>query len=169
MKTYSMIATRRKGERGMSLIEMMVVVALVAICTLWGTQSWRGYQQALKLEQHAQRLRLYLYGVQSWANNYNLSAVLWAIDGSDGCVGYGPRPSDCHNATGKIFVTEEHDIELSGLPDKSMGFYGLRNAALGGRLTLKNSAGSLRVVLSARGRLRICSEDKSLLGIGLCQ
>lgn len=153
----------------MSLIELMVVVVLVAICTLWGTQSWRGYQQALKLEQHAQRLRLYLYGVQSEANDYNLSAVLWVIGGNDGCVGYGPRSTDCHNATGKIFVMEEPDIELSGLADKSMGFYGLRNAALAGRLTLKNSAGSLRLVLSARGRLRICSEDKPLLGISLCQ
>jgi len=58
---------------------------------------------------------------------------------------------------------------LLDFTDKSMGFYGLRNAALAGHLTLKNTAGSLRVVLSARGRLRICSENQPVLGIGVCQ
>ncbi len=152
----------------MSLIEMMVVVALVAMCTLWGLHSWRGYQQALKLEQQAQQLRLYLYGLQAEANNYNRSAVLWAIGGTAGCVGAGLRPVDCHAASGRVFAVGEADIEVLDFTDKSMGFYGLRNAALAGHLTLKNTAGSLRVVLSARGRLRICSENQPVLGIGVC-
>ncbi|WP_369825919.1 prepilin peptidase-dependent protein [Rahnella sp. AA] len=161
--------TQQEEEQGMSLIEMMVVVALVAICALWGMYSWRSYQQALKLEQQAQQLRLYLYGVQAEANNYNRSAILWAIGGAGGCVGTGVRPSDCHSANGKIFSINEPEVELSDSTDRSMGFYGLRNAALAGHLTLKNSSGRLRLVLSARGRLRTCSEEQPLLGIGVCQ
>ena len=153
----------------MSLIEMMVVVALVAMCTLWGLHSWRGYQQALKLEQQAQHLRLYLYDLQAEANNYNRSAILWAISGTGGCVGTGARPAVCSAAGGRVFVVSEPDIELFDFTDKVMGFYGLRNAALAGHLTLKNAAGSLRVVLSARGRLSLCSENKPMLGIGVCQ
>jgi len=164
MKTFE-----RAGEEGMSLIEMMVVVALVAMCTLWGIHSWRNYQQALKLEQSAQQLRLYLFGVQAEANNYNRSAVLWGIAGTDGCVGTGTPPSGCHNAVGKIFATHGSGVELLAVSEKNMGFYGLRNAALAGHITLKNSAGSLRIVLSVRGRLRTCSEAQPLLGIGLCQ
>lgn len=153
----------------MSLIEMMVVVALVAMCTLWGLHSWRGYQQALKLEQQAQQLRLYLTGIQAEANNYNRSAVLWAIGGVGGCVGIGERPVECNAVQKRVFVISEQDIELLDFTDNAMGFYGLRNAALAGHLTLKNSAGRLRVVLSARGRLRVCSETQPVLGIGLCQ
>ncbi|WP_255466772.1 MULTISPECIES: prepilin peptidase-dependent protein [unclassified Rahnella] len=164
MKTFE-----RAGEQGMSLIEMMVVVALIAMCTLWGIHSWRSYQQALKLEQSAQQLRLYLYGVQAEANNYNRSAVLWGISGANGCVGTGIRPSDCRNAAGKIFALHEAGIELADVPEKNMGFYGLRNAALAGHITLRNPAGSVRIVLSVRGRLRMCSETQPLLGIGLCQ
>ncbi|WP_279586833.1 prepilin peptidase-dependent protein [Rahnella sp. BIGb0236] len=160
---------KRAGEQGMSLVEMMVVVALVAMCTLWGIHSWRSYQQALTLEQHAQQLRMSLYGTQAEANHYNRSAVLWAVEGRAGCVGTGTRPADCHHATGKILTLTDPDIELLDFTNKSMGFYGLRNAAMAGHLTLKNSAGSLRVVLSARGRLRICSETQPLLGIGVCQ
>ncbi len=164
MKTFE-----RVGEEGMSLIEMMVVVTLVAMCTLWGIHTWRDYQQALKLEQSAQQLRLYLYGVQAEANNYNRSAVLWGIAGANGCVGSGTRPSGCHNAVGKIFAINEPGVELLAVSEKTMGFYGLRNAALAGHITLKNSAGSLRIVLSVRGRLRTCSENQPLLSIGLCQ
>ena len=153
----------------MSLIEMTVVMGLVAMCTLWGIQSWHNYQQALKLEQSAQQLRLYLYGIQAEANNYNRSAALWVIAGANGCVGTGTRPSDCHHAVGKIFGINEPGIELLAVGEKNMGFYGLRNAALGGHITLKNSAGSLRTVLSVRGRLRSCSEEQPLLSIGLCQ
>ncbi|WP_269430036.1 prepilin peptidase-dependent protein [Rahnella aquatilis] len=164
MKTFE-----RAGEQGMSLIEMMVVVALVAVCTLWGIHSWRSYQQALKLEQSAQQLRLYLSGMQAEANNYNRPAVLWVIGGFRGCVGTQARPSACHVAKGKIFSIAEPDIELLDSTDKNMGFYGLRNAAIAGHITMKNSAGSLRIILSVRGRLRMCSENQPLLGIGLCQ
>lgn len=160
---------RREEELGMSLIEMMVVVALVAVCALWGMHNWHSYRQALKLEQHAQQLRLYLYGIQAEANNYNRAAVLWAIGGAGGCAGTGERPSDCNNATGKIFTLDEPDIALSESAESTMGFYGVRNAALAGHLTLMNSAGRLRVVLSARGRMRLCSEVQPLLGISVCK
>ncbi|MFU2316092.1 prepilin-type N-terminal cleavage/methylation domain-containing protein [Rahnella sp. PCH160] len=161
-----MKTTQRTGEQGMSLIEMMVVVVIVAMCALWGMHSWHGYRQALKLEQHAQRLRLFLYGVQTEANNYNRSAVLWAMSG---CVGTGMRPADCNAAGGKVFTVNDPDIELLDFSDNVTGFYGLRNSAMPGHLTLKNTAGSLRLILSARGRLRLCSENKPLLGIASCQ
>ena len=153
----------------MSLIEMMVVVIIVAMCALWGMHSWRGYQQALKLEQHAQRLRLYLYGVQTEANNHNRSAVLWVMSGTGGCVGTGLRSVDCTAAGGKVFVVNDPEIELLDFSDNATGFYGLRNSAMPGHLTLKNAAGSLRLVLSARGRLRLCSEHQPLLGIASCK
>ncbi|MEX0631298.1 hypothetical protein M8494_00635 [Serratia ureilytica] len=46
--------------------------------------------------------------------------------------------------------------------------YGLRNTAQAGHILLSNDAGSLRLVLSARGRLRLCSEGQRVRGIALC-
>ncbi|MDU7768282.1 MAG: prepilin peptidase-dependent protein, partial [Serratia marcescens] len=51
---------------------------------------------------------------------------------------------------------------------KEIGFYGLRNTAQAGHILLSNDAGSLRLVLSARGRLRLCSEGQRVRGIALC-
>lgn len=71
----------KSKQRGMSLIEILVVVMLMGICSLWGLRGWQDYQQALRLEQNAQRLRLYLVGLQAQANAYNRSIIIWAIAG----------------------------------------------------------------------------------------
>ncbi|TPG60730.1 prepilin peptidase-dependent protein [Ewingella americana] len=164
-----MKTTHDSKQQGMSLIEILVVIILVGICSLWGMHGWQGYQQALRLEQNAQRLRLYLSGLQTQANAYNRSIILWAIDGIPGCVGYSSRPVNC-TSSDRVprFVVSEPDMEILDFTDKVMGFYGIRNAAQAGHITLRNPAGSIRLVLSARGRIRLCSEGKPMLGAPQC-
>lgn len=162
--------TNEVKERGMTLIEILVVIALIAMCSLWGLQGWRAYQQSLVLEQHAQRLRSYLTELQAEANAYNRSMVLWAIEGFGGCVGHASPPTECRSqGNPSRFVVSAPTLEVLDFTNKVMGFYGIRNAAQAGHITLRNSAGSLRIILSARGRLRICSEGKTMRGIPLCQ
>ncbi|MGC6388692.1 prepilin peptidase-dependent protein [Ewingella sp. S1.OA.A_B6] len=156
-------------QQGMSLIEILVVIMLISICSLWGMHGWQGYQQALRLEQNAQRLRLYLISLQTQANAYNRSIILWAIGGIQGCVGYSLRPASCTSSEGlPRFVMSESDMEVLDFTEKVMGFYGIRNAAQAGHITLMNSAGSIRLVLSARGRIRLCSEGKPMPGSPQC-
>lgn len=156
-------------QQGMSLIEILVVIMLISICSLWGMQSWQSYQQALRLEQNAQRLRLYLISLQTQANAYNRSIILWAIGGVQGCVGYSLRPTSCTSSDSMAhFMVSEPDMEILDFTEKVMGFYGIRNAAQAGHITLRNSAGSIRLVLSARGRIRLCSEGKPMPGSALC-
>ncbi|MGP9435653.1 prepilin peptidase-dependent protein [Ewingella sp. AOP8-B2-18] len=161
--------TNEVKERGMTLIEILVVIALIAMCSLWGLQGWRAYQQSLVLEQHAQRLRSYLTELQAEANAYNRSVILWVIGGSGGCVGQGNKPVRCDaDSPAPHFRIIDAEVEITDFTHKVMGFYGIRNAAQAGHITLRNSAGSLRIILSTRGRLRICSEGKAILGISLC-
>lgn len=156
-------------QQGMSLIEILVVIILIAISSLWGLQSWQGYQQALRLEQNAQKLRLYLVGLQTQANAYNHSIVIWVMGGGVGCVGYSVRPTDCTSPTDlPRFNVSEPNIEILDFTDKVMGFYGIRSAAQAGHITLRSSAGSIRIVLSARGRIRLCSEAKPMFGLPRC-
>ena len=51
----------------MTLIEIMLVLALIAMLGLWSLQGWREHQQRMQLEQQVQRLRIYLTGMQSMA------------------------------------------------------------------------------------------------------
>jgi prepilin peptidase dependent protein A len=157
-----------EGEQGMTLIEVMIVLALVASMSLWSLHGWREYQQQLQLEQQAQRLRLYLTGLQSIAYSHNQTQLLWVIDGLSGCVGAGKRPASCLVAEDRYFQTTAPNISVRAYSEKIMGFYGLRNMAQGGHINVSNAAGTLRVVLSARGRLRLCSFGKPMSGFPKC-
>ncbi len=156
-------------EQGMTLIEIMMVLGLIALCSLWMIKGWQGYQQALKLEQSVQQLRLYLTRLQAYANWHNSTAILWVLDGPGGCVGTQTPAISCHHAEENSFRLPDEKIEVSHYSEKTMGFYGRRNAAQAGHITLRNAAGGIRVVLSARGRIRLCSEDEVLLGLSVCR
>ncbi|MNC39907.1 hypothetical protein D3C75_885910 [compost metagenome] len=76
---------------------------------------------------------------------------------------------DCAALGDDVFSPGYRDVQLAGFTQKDMGFYGLRNNAQAGHILLSNGAGRLRLVLSAKGRLRLCSEGVSIRGITTCQ
>jgi prepilin peptidase dependent protein A len=67
-----------------------------------------------------------------------------------------------------VFYPTVPDISVGLISEKTIGFYGLRNTAQAGHLTLSNAAGTARVILSARGRIRLCSEGKAIAGMAVC-
>ncbi|WP_411704297.1 prepilin peptidase-dependent protein [Edaphovirga cremea] len=156
------------AQSGMTLIETLLVMVLIGMMTTWGLSSWRSYQQALQLEQSAQQLLAFLTTQQADANWRNESVVLWVKQGKGGCVGTHAVSPECANAGGRVFRLPYSSVSLSDFSANNMGFYGLRNAALPGHIRLSSNAGSVRVILSARGRLRLCSEKQQVLGIGVC-
>ncbi|WP_369789838.1 prepilin-type cleavage/methylation domain-containing protein [Rouxiella sp. WC2420] len=152
----------------MTLIEIMLVLGLIAMLSIGSLQGWREHQQRARLEQQAQMLRIYLSGLQAQSYQYNLSHLLWTIVGKSGCVGSGIKPADCASAGDSLFKPTAPDITVGVYSEKTMGFYGLRNMAQAGHITLTNAAGTIRVILSARGRIRLCSEGKSIAGMAVC-
>lgn len=152
----------------MTLIEVMLVLGLIAMLSIWSLQGWREHQQRAQLGQQAQRLRLYLTELQAQSYRYNQTILLWARTGSAGCVGSGNRPADCSLAATGVFYPTVPDISVGLISEKTIGFYGLRNTAQAGHLTLSNAAGTARVILSARGRIRLCSEGKAIAGMAVC-
>ncbi|CAI0998923.1 Tfp pilus assembly protein FimT [Serratia entomophila] len=156
-------------QRGMTLIELLAVILIAGMLTGWGVSHWRHYQQALRLEHTAQQLLAFLVRLQADANWRNRPALLWFKAGEPWCIGSGEPPPDCVSAPGELYLPHYRDVLLSAHTGKDFGFYGLRNSAQGGHIVLSNGAGSLRLVLSARGRLRLCSERLNVRGIALCQ
>jgi len=157
------------GQRGMTLIELLVVITLAGLLTGWGVSHWRHYQQALRLEHTAQQLLAFLNRLQADANWHNRTALLGIKPGTTWCIGEGQTPANCAALDDDIFKPHYPDVRLTGHTQKEMGFYGLRNNAQAGHIVLSNGAGSLRLVLSAKGRLRLCSEGVSIRGVALCQ
>lgn len=63
-----------------------------------------------------------------------------------------------HAALCARFVPLWRDVDLVGIT-ASLAFYGQRNTAWPGNIRLKNAAGEWRVVVSPRGRIRLCERD----------
>lgn len=164
-KTLSNIDDR---QRGMTLIELLAALLIASMLTGWGVGQWRHHQQALRLEHTGQQLLAFLLRLQAEANGRNRTTLLWFKHGAPWCLGGGAPPPDCASAEGPVFSSPYPDVVLRGYTGKEIGFYGLRNTAQAGHILLSNDAGGLRLVLSARGRLRLCSEGHRIRGIGLC-
>lgn len=156
-------------QQGLTLIELLIVMVLAGMLTSWGVSQWHHYQQALRLEQTAQQLLALLTRLQADANWHNRNALLWFRPGKIWCIGSGPQVASCTAAAERAFTPEHLDVELQGFTQKEMGFYGVRNNAQAGHILLGNQAGRIRLVLSAKGRLRLCSEEVAIRSLPLCQ
>ncbi|ACT08016.1 conserved hypothetical protein [Dickeya chrysanthemi Ech1591] len=156
-------------QRGFSLLELIIVITIVALLTSGGMYSWLAYRQALQLEQHARHLLAFMGRVQANAYWRNQTDTLW-IKSANGnwCMGNGAEPAACPPESTSIFTRTSQDVALVETTSERLMFYGLRNAAQAGHLTLSNPAGRVRLVISARGRLRLCSESRPLQGIPVC-
>ncbi|MBK5144602.1 prepilin-type N-terminal cleavage/methylation domain-containing protein [Budviciaceae bacterium BWR-B9] len=165
------------GQRGMTLIEILLVITITAILSSTGISSWQNYRQRAVLEQSSAGLLAFLTRVQASANWRNQTYLLQVgKQGTRGCVAANQtkREGECDSDSGLRFVLPESllDLEVSH-SDIGFGFYGIRNTAGTGHIVVSNPAGRVRVILSAKGRLRRCSESINgqqpyLPGIAAC-
>lgn len=155
------------------MLELLVVLTIVALMAGGGSHGWIQYQQAIRLEQSAQQLLDFLSRVQAnayWHNETRTAKLipqgeLWCM-----VVGQNEKQAEekCHENHPGQFVRRTQDVVLAKFTSNVFTFFGLRNAAQAGHISLSNSAGQLRLIISVRGRIRLCSEAQVVLAIPLC-
>ncbi|EEQ11366.1 prepilin peptidase-dependent protein [Yersinia mollaretii] len=157
-------------QKGISLIEVLLVIALVGVMATWGAQSWHHYRQREKLADSARQLLAYLTHLQVQVNRNNDTALLWIQKNRLGCLGSGNNPATpCSALAGNVFILPYPDVTIAISLQKDVGFYGVRNTAQAGSILLNSPAGRIRLIISSRGRMRLCSEGQSISGIYVCQ
>ncbi|GKV79637.1 prepilin peptidase-dependent protein A [Pectobacterium carotovorum subsp. carotovorum] len=164
---------RNRQQRGFTLLELLVVLTIVALMAGGGLHGWIQYQQAIRLEQSAQQLLDFLSRVQANAYWHNETRTAKLIpQGELWCMVAGQNEKQaedtCRENHPGQFVRRTQDVVLAKFTSNVFTFFGLRNAAQAGHISLSNSAGQLRLIISVRGRMRMCSESQAVLAIPLC-
>lgn len=158
-----------KKQNGISLIELLLVIALAGVMAVWGAQNWHHYRQRERLADSARQLLAFLTHLQAKTNRSNNTALLWIQQEDQGCLGSGDKPATpCSSLDGSVFIPPYPDVSIAISLQKEMGFFGVRNTAQAGNIMLSSPAGRIRLIISSRGRMRLCSYEQSIAGIHLC-
>ncbi|MDF7666266.1 prepilin-type N-terminal cleavage/methylation domain-containing protein [Orbaceae bacterium ESL0727] len=155
-------------QAGFSLLELLIVICITAMLAAMGISQWRDNKLRHELTFTTQQLAYFLNEAQvdAYINNrtYNLYLFTspWCLMMSE-----GDRPPSCN---GPFRFTKPYDsVTITGLTEKkTISFWGRRNLAQTASLQLKNTQGHSKVIISRRGRIRICSQNSYLTGMPAC-
>jgi len=151
---------KRYPLRGFTLPELLVVMVIAGILSLGALHGWQRWQQRQQLRDTAQQLQGFLLRLRAQAFRQNRDLILWSRADHPWCIGGGsPSPDACQAGKRLHFVAPYPEVilyEIRGEP----GFYGRRNVARAGSIELGNEAGRLRLIISARARIRFCSTEE---------
>ena len=137
-------------------MELLLALAIVGLLGSAALQGWQSWQQRQRMQDTARQLQRFLYGVRTWADWHNSEQSLWLLAGERWCLGSGVKPdAGCADAR-RLQLRAPHPqvriIAIEGEP----GFYGRRNAAKAGHIDFGEGALRWRMIISARGRIRLC-------------
>ncbi|MGV3344677.1 prepilin-type N-terminal cleavage/methylation domain-containing protein [Enterobacteriaceae bacterium LUAb1] len=143
----------KKSNAGFTLMELMVVIVIVAVLSGGALRGWQHWQQLQHLTASARQLQLFLQRLQNDAHWHNRERRLWWRKQDRGSVGSGELPQTLYQFVPQW--SEVNIVKMHGEP----GFYGKRDTAWPGSIDIVSPAGQWRVVISAKGRIRLCQPE----------
>lgn len=150
---------KNEKQMGFSLLEMMIVISLIALLFSFGSYQFIAYLERQKLLQTAQQLSQFLHVVQFNANIQNKTFKLQLRDESNAlCLMAFVAKSYVNECKDQLhyLIEKKNNVKLI-YPEKEIAFYGHRNRAQGGTISVMNRIGSISIIISRDGRLRFCS------------
>lgn len=153
-------AMKKEPHHGFTLPELLFVLVIVGILSLGALQGWQRWQQRQQLRETAQQLQGFLQRLRAQANWQNQDRALWLMPGERWCLGSGPKPdAGCERGRRLQFIAPYPGVSLTSVRGEP-GFYGRRNMAKAGSLEFGNASGRLRLIISARARIRLCQPEE---------
>ncbi|MEM6162140.1 prepilin-type N-terminal cleavage/methylation domain-containing protein [Erwinia sp. P6884] len=150
-----------KKMQGFTLGEVLIVMVIAGILSASAVSGWQRWQQQQRLNDTARQVQLFLMRLRSEANWHNVPRLLWLLPGGAGCLGSGPVAQVCDPKNRLAFRGPGGGIQLLSLTPET-GFYGRRSVAKPGRVIIAGQVGERHILISSRGRVRICQPEKAL-------
>ncbi|WP_434639001.1 prepilin peptidase-dependent protein [Klebsiella sp. I138] len=148
-------------QRGYTLIETLIALALILILSTSGLYGWQRWQQQQRLWQTAGQVRDYLVLLRDDANWHNRNRLV-RVGQRDGswCLSAADEPTGCAPVTPFTLHPRWPEVALSHITP-GLGFYGVRNSAWAGHIRLQSAGGSWNIIVSDWGRIRLCRNEET--------
>lgn len=144
-------------EKGYTLIETLVAVSLAIVLSAGGLYGWQRWQQEQRLWQTAIQLRDYLLFLRNDANWHNRDRpiAIHYVDTRWCLAAETANAEGCPPDNPLVFLPPWPEVKLTAMTPL-LGFFGLRNTAWAGSLSVQSAAGRWEIILSSFGRIRLC-------------
>lgn len=133
-----------------------MVIALLAVLSLGSWQGWQRWQQMSQLNDSAAQIQRLLLRLRSDAWWHNADRLVWLKSGRRWCLGGGKVPDVCSAHSRLTLLVPWPEVSIRAVT-MDMGFYGVKNTARPGSITIGSDAGERRIIVSSRGRVRVCA------------
>lgn len=161
---------RAPSHSGFTLVEAMITVVVVAVLLAVAAPAFQGSLDKRRLVGAAEQLYADLQYARSEAIKHNASVYVSFATGANWCYGIALAECDCNAATcqldGVQKVVSASNFRGVSLTEtfSRMGpqFESSRGTANNGTATLSSDYGSINVIVSQLGRVRICSGSANL-------
>ncbi len=165
--------TLQRRVRGLTLIEMLVALALVAVLASLAVPSFGGMLARHRLKAAADHLAMDLAELRFEATRRGVALHLQATPGRDWCYALATAPGcDCRVAQScqlKTVSSREHPgITLLKAQDLHFEPTAMAGAAQRSALLQANDGAQLLVGLSALGRPSVCAPQSTVPGYSRC-
>lgn len=147
-----------KETDGFTLPELLIVMVIVSSLSLGAVTGWVQWQQRQQLDDSARQVQQFLLRMRGEANWFNEQRLLWLRQTDTWCIGSHEPSPGCEGVNSRWVRAPHHNVVVQSLTD-GMGFYGRRNMAKAGRIVMTNAAGQRHIIVSSRGRVRLCKES----------
>lgn len=172
----------RVKVRGFSLLQLLIVVAIIAIIASQGLHGFGNMIKNVELKGAIQSIYFQMQGARSLAVTRQQSIVVDMVTGNQWCMGITDQPDcDCLVANSctvegveKVISYQQYRFALlSGSTfthNNQSRFAAPRGLAQGyaGALTLTNTVESYKVIVSNTGRVRICALTRPVHPYKMC-
>ena len=136
----------KSREGGFQLLELMIVLALIAVGAMLGAGAWYEWLGRHRLDNAADALSAFLCEARSSAMARNAAVQVQVEEGRYAMTLRGSEAV--------LWRRFPQGVLAVGVPRSPVAFYSRGNAAPAGSFVLQNSSGEVRVIVSPAGRVR---------------